>query len=129
MTASLAVMLTALACGARSMLEPESESDPLARAGAGGSPTVAPSGGGSAGLALPPSSFPPPASQEPDAPCAVPVLRARTPLADCPFIEDGLCHETAQCACASACSPGEQCVFSGFLDPDEPQTITCVDLR
>jgi hypothetical protein len=109
------------------MLEPDEGNAPLARGGAGAGPTSEPGGRGGSGAL--PASPPPIVPDEPEVPCAEPFSQARNPLRECPFIEQGLCYQTEVCACASACQPGEQCIIGGFLSPDEPQIVSCVDLR
>jgi hypothetical protein len=119
-------LLAGLGCGARAMLEPGEGSEPLASAGAGGAPTSDPSGrGGTAAVS------PPLVEDDPEPACAEPLARARTPRRGCPFLERdlSLCYQTEACACAGACRPGEQCIIGGFLSPEEPQLVSCVDLR
>jgi hypothetical protein len=121
------LLLAGLGCGARAMLEPDPGSEPLAGAGAGGLTTPEASGG-RGGTGAPP--LVPDQPDEPDqVPCAEPVPQARIPRRDCHFVDRGSCYATEQCACAGACLPGEQCIIGGFLSPDDPQTVTCIDLR
>jgi hypothetical protein len=46
---------------------------------------------------------------------------------ECNYLFDGRCHDEALDACACACTgAARKCIISGFLNPDEPQSVTCI---
>jgi hypothetical protein len=47
---------------------------------------------------------------------------------ECTYLFRGDCHEDPLMACSCACRgfADSRCIIGGFLNPDEPQTVSCV---
>jgi hypothetical protein len=121
-----------LGCGARAMVDGAEEGD-ADEPGPGATGVGAAGGtGGTAGARAP-------SGGEPVSPFSIDV--GSTPLPDCEpgfppsaalrrectYIYQDLCYEGSLEACACACSGprANRCIIGGFLNPDEPQTVSC----
>ncbi len=117
-----------LGCGARAMVEPSADDDTVVDgvAGAGSAGSGAGGRGGAPQVEADPG--------EPDdgdgmaLPACEPGFVPSDGSRDCPFLSAGRCYATLLAACACACPEGGQssCVSGGFLNPDEPQDVTCI---
>jgi hypothetical protein len=106
-----------LGCGARSTVD--SMEQTANASGAGG--TSSGSRGGSGGQA---PVAPVDTSALPE--CELGFPRFETDQG-CQYTYESLCYDTPQAACACACPRGGEssCVIGGFLNPDEPQSVSC----
>lgn len=118
-----------LGCGARALVEPAGDDEDLpgqgnaGRAGSGGRDDA--SSVGDPGAVAPPGDADELVEGGPVS-CGEPFRRSDEVERACPYIYRGVCYPSGDCACASACLGGAQCVIEGFLEPDEPQRVRCI---
>lgn len=120
------LVVTLLGCGARALPE-GGEEDPFEGGGgsSGGGGRSSGSQGGAAGTRNP-GQVPQFGSPATPLPACEPGFRPGTRAdRECNFVYDGLCYEDENVACACARCTGQGCQFAGFLNPDEPQTVSC----
>jgi hypothetical protein len=129
--ARVATLLVAFGCGARAQVEGAGEGGDGAgalegEAGAGD----ARGNGGARSTPLPPD----PGGDNLDLrgttlpACQPGFSPASGGMRECAYMFRGQCYEEKLEACACACvgSAVSRCISGGFLDPDEPQTVSCI---
>lgn len=122
-----------LGCGARAADAPADEEN-LGTAGAGaagdrGGPARGGSGDGSgAASTLDPGELGEPSEPRFQLPACQPGF-AMSGGRECGYTFEGDCYEDEVRACACACEglADSRCVIQGFLNPDEPQRVSCVE--
>jgi hypothetical protein len=129
--ALLSLQLGAVGCGARATASGSDEpGDGPDGAGEGGRGPVSPAGsGGRRPSPDPPESVGPIDVGGTPLPACVPGFSpSRGGSRECTYMFSGQCYEQplAACACACAGSASTHCIIVGFLNPDDPQTVSCI---
>lgn len=121
-----------LGCGARALVDGSPDEEELGtsaaggRGGAGGRGAAATGGAGGASTIDPGGPSDPGGSPLPD--CVPGFSMATAGSRECAYVFRGDCFEDRAAACACACQglADNQCIIGGFLNPDEPQSVSCV---
>jgi hypothetical protein len=129
---SLAACLLAallLACGARAPVDAspdEEEFGTSAAAGRGGAGGGARGGAGGASPIDPDGPIDLGGVQLPD--CKPGFSMSAAGSRECAYLYRGDCFEDRLAACACACQgfADNQCIIGGFLNPDDPQSVSCI---
>jgi hypothetical protein len=123
---SLAALL--LGCGARALVDGSPDEEEFGTSGAGGRGAAGGRGGGGVGGAptIGPGGPIAPGSVLPD--CEPGFSMATAGSRECAYLFRGDCYEDRLAACACACQgvANNQCVIGGFLNPDDPQSVSCI---
>lgn len=128
------IVAVAFGCGARAMVDGGADDDDdedevvagSSGSGASGEGGGGPSGGGAQAAPIAPGSVRIPGVALPD--CEPGFSRSSAGARQCTYIFRRDCYEQPLLACACACEglPDNNCIIGGFLNPDEPQRVSCV---
>jgi hypothetical protein len=131
-----AVLLTALlfGCGARALVDGSADEEEFGTAAAGGSGGRGGGGGGRAGGggASPVNPVGPGGAIDLDGillpDCEPGFSMATAGSRDCTYLFRGDCYEDQLIACGCACQglADSRCIIGGFLNPNDPQRVSCV---
>jgi hypothetical protein len=121
------------ACGARALVDgtPEDDEEFDTSGAGGGRGGSGGRGGGTGGVDAAPT-IDPGGPIDPDGVplpnCAPGFSMATAGSRECAYLYQGKCHEQRLAACACACEglANAQCIIGGFLNPDEPQSVSCI---
>lgn len=130
-----AVSLALVGCGARALVDGAPDGEESGTSGAGGRDAAGGRGGasgrGGGGVGGAPRTDPagpidPGGVTLPD--CEPGFSMATAGGRACAYLFRGDCYEDRLAACACACEglADNQCVIGGFLNPDDPQSVSCV---
>lgn len=128
---SLAALL--LGCGARALVDgsPDEEEFGTSAAGRGGGAGGRGAGGrggvGGGSTSDPSGPIDLGGVQLPD--CQPGFSMAAAGSRQCAYLYRGDCYEDRLAACACACQglADTQCIIGGFLNPDDPQSVSCIE--
>lgn len=127
---SLAALL--LGCGARAPVDGSPDEDEFGTSAAGGRDGAGGRGVGARGGVGGASPI------DPDGPidlggvqlpnCEPGFSMAAAGSRECAYLYRGDCYEDRLAACACACQgfADNQCIIGGFLNPDDPQSVSCI---
>jgi hypothetical protein len=130
--AALSVAALLLGCGARALVDGSPDEEEFGtsaaggRAGAGGRGAGATGGVGGSSTIDPGGPLDPGGAALPD--CEPGFSMATAGSRECAYVFRGDCFEDRAAACACACQglADNQCIIGGFLNPDEPQSVSCI---
>lgn len=130
---ALWLMALLLGCGARALVDASPDEGEIGTSGADGRGGARGSGGGGAGGVGAATTADPAGPIDlggvvlPD--CEPGFSMSAAGSRECTYLYRGDCYEDPLLACACACqsfADNRGCIIGGFLNPDAPQTVSCV---